>query len=72
MLGAVKTEFATFEAGLMKAKSRIEQTGDELDLLIGRRTRQINRRLKSVSELPTDTAARIMGENTDENDENAD
>ena len=72
VLGAVKTEFATFEAGLMKAKSRIEQTGDELDLLIGRRTRQINRRLKSVSELPTDTAARIMGENTDENDENAD
>ena len=60
VLGAVKTEFGNFERVLAKAKERIDQTGDELDKLIGTRTRQINRKLKSVAELPADDAKRML------------
>ncbi len=60
VLGAVKTEFGNFEKVLAKAKERIDQTGDELEKLIGTRTRQINRRLKAVAELPTETAAQLL------------
>ena len=62
VLGAVKTEFGNFEKVLAKAKERIDQTGDELDKLIGTRTRQINRKLKSVAELPAADAQRMLDE----------
>ncbi len=52
VLGAVKTEFATFSDVLQAAKTRIDQTGKELDKLIGVRTRQIARKLREVTELP--------------------
>ena len=60
VLGAVKTEFGNFERVLAKAKERIDQTGDELDKLIGTRTRQINRKLKSVAELPAADAQKLL------------
>jgi DNA recombination protein RmuC len=60
VLGAVKTEFGNFEKVLAKAKERIDQTGDELDKLIGTRTRQINRKLKSVAELPAADAQKML------------
>ena len=60
VLGAVKTEFGNFEKVLTKAKERIDQTGDELDKLIGTRTRQINRKLKSMAELPTADAQKLL------------
>lgn len=60
ILGAVKTEFATFEEALTAAQKRIEQTSAELDKLVGVRTRQINRRLKAVTELPADESARLL------------
>ena len=60
VLGAVKTEFGNFEKVLAKAKERIDQTGDELDKLIGTRTRQINRKLRSVAELPAADAQRLL------------
>lgn len=53
VLGAVKTEFSRFETVLAAAQKRIEQTGEELDKLIGVRTRKINSKLRGVSELPT-------------------
>ena len=60
VLGAVKTEFGNFEKVLAKAKERIDQTGNELEKLIGTRTRQINRKLRSVSELPAEDAVRLL------------
>lgn len=60
VLGAVKTEFGNFEKVLAKAKERIDQTGDELDKLIGTRTRQINRKLKNVAELPAADAQKLL------------
>jgi DNA recombination protein RmuC len=52
VLGAVKTEFMTFETVLSAAQKRIEQTHDELDKLVGVRTRKINSKLREIQELP--------------------
>lgn len=62
VLGAVKTEFESFEAVLSAAQNRIEQTSKELDKLVGVRTRQINRKLKSVSALPAEDSQRMLEE----------
>lgn len=51
VLGAVKTEFAKFEDGLLSMRKHLDQTGSDLDKLMNTRTRQINRKLKSVQAL---------------------
>lgn len=48
LLGSVKNEFDKFEAALTTAQNRIQQTSDELDKLVGTRTRAINRQLRNV------------------------
>ncbi len=48
ILGAVKTEFDTFEKVFESAKTRIRQLDEEMDKLIGVRTRAIRRKLRSV------------------------
>ncbi len=50
ILGSVKTEFSKFEDVLNSAQAKIQQTSNELDKLIGVRTRAINRQLKNVEE----------------------
>ena len=65
VLGAVKTEFATFEDVLAAAQKRIEQTGAELDKLVGVRTRKINSKLRSVSVLPAEESARLLDDGAD-------
>ena len=59
VLGNVKTEFDTFGKVLTQAQSRINQANDELEKLVGVRTRQIQRKLSQVTQLsaPEDTAA---------------
>ncbi len=51
ILGAVKTEFDTFAAVLSDTQKRLEQANDNLDKLVGVRTRQIQRKLNSVTSL---------------------
>ena len=60
LLSAVKTEFGAFETVLQAAQKRIEQTGAELDKLVGVRTRKINSRLRGVSALPAEESARLL------------
>lgn len=48
LLGAVKAEFGKFEDGLKKMKRNIETTNNEIDELMGKRTRAINRKLRDV------------------------
>ncbi|MBQ7094614.1 MAG: DNA recombination protein RmuC, partial [Clostridia bacterium] len=48
VLGAVKNEFDTFASVLESAQRRINQANDDLDKLIGVRTRKIPRTLKVV------------------------
>lgn len=52
VLGEVKTEFDTFADVLSSAQNRIVRANEDLDKLIGVRTRQIQRKLKDVSLLP--------------------
>lgn len=65
VLGAVKTEFDKFEKVLAATQQRLEQANSELDKLVGVRTRQIQRRLKSVSTLPEEESQRLL-EQTEE------
>ncbi len=64
VLGAVKTEFDKFESVIKSAQNRLEQANDELDKLVGVRTRQIQRRLKGVTSLSDGDAARLLSEAT--------
>lgn len=51
ILGEVKKEFGNFSNVLTSARKRIKQVDDELETLIGTRTRAINRRLSTLSEV---------------------
>jgi DNA recombination protein RmuC len=50
ILEAVKKEFTTFETVLNNARNRLRQADEDLDKLIGTRTRAINRKLRDVAE----------------------
>lgn len=67
VLGAVKTEFDKFEAALSQTQNRLDQASRELDKLIGTRTRAIQRRLKSVTQLEETLSGAVLG--LDETDE---
>lgn len=47
-LGAVKTEFNKFEGLLNNIQNRLRLTSSDLDDLVGKRTRAINRKLKDI------------------------
>ncbi len=51
VLGAVKTEFDNFGDVLVATQNRLNQANNELDKLVGVRTRQIQKKLKDVSVL---------------------
>lgn len=51
VLGEVKTEFSKFEGAMEKMQTHLRQTSDDLENLIGTRTRAINRKLRSVQQL---------------------
>lgn len=60
VLGAVKSEFDKFGKVLAMTQQRLEQANVELDKLVGVRTRQILRRLKSVAVLPEEEAKTVL------------
>lgn len=60
ILGAVKTEFLTFETVLKKAQKKIGEANDEIENLVGTRTRQINRKLRDVTELKLEDSSQIL------------
>jgi DNA recombination protein RmuC len=62
ILGAVKTEFETFGNVLRKAQEKIKEVDDEIDKLVGVRTRQIQRKLKDVHELPSPEQVSLLGD----------
>ena len=61
LLGAVKTEFDKFGTVVEAAQKRLEQAGNELDKLVGVRTRQIQRKLAQVTSLPEAEATALLG-----------
>ncbi|MBQ8994323.1 MAG: DNA recombination protein RmuC, partial [Oscillospiraceae bacterium] len=61
VLGEVRTEFDTFGTVLQNAQTRIVKANEELDKLIGVRTRKIQKKLKDVSEFSIDENRDLMG-----------
>lgn len=74
VLGAVKTEFDKFASAIESAQRRLEQANDELDKLVGVRTRQIRRRLAGVTSLPDREASDLLsaGDAADEGGDDTD
>jgi DNA recombination protein RmuC len=68
ILGAVKKEFGNFEVVLRKAQNQLSQASSNIDNLVGARTRQIQRKLKGIQELPGSTSQELLGLNEEGND----
>jgi DNA recombination protein RmuC len=66
-LSAVKTEFGKFGDVLKKAQEKINKASEDIDDLVGARTKKINARLKSFEELPT-IETKILLDSTSESD----
>ena len=62
LLEAVKSEFESFAKVLTGAQQRADQLSDELEKLVGARTRQMQRKLKDISVIPLDEAKQIIDE----------
>lgn len=60
VLGAVKAEFAKFGTALATAQNKLRQADNDIETLVGTRTRQIQRKLKSVATLPEADAAALL------------
>ncbi len=62
ILGSVKNEFEKFNTVLINTQNRLNQANDELDKLVGVRTRQIQRKLSSVetNNIPIDSVAQSI------------
>lgn len=62
-LSAVKTEFGKFGDVLKKAQEKINKASEDIDELVGTRTRKINAKLKSFEELPTSETNLLLESN---------
>jgi DNA recombination protein RmuC len=60
LLGAIKAEFGKFGATLAKTQKKLQEASDTIEEA-GRKSRSIERRLKSVQELPAPEAAMLLG-----------
>ena len=61
VLGAVKTEFDKFGSVLAQTQNRLAQANQELDKLVGTRTRMIQRKLQTVTALPEEASGELLG-----------
>lgn len=60
VLGAIKTEFEKFGGMLEKAQKNLHTASNQLDELVGKRTKAIQRKLKEVESLPHSEAAAFL------------
>ena len=60
VLGEVKTEFKSFEQVLAKAQEKIRQADTEIDKLVGTRTKQMQKKLRDVEELPSGESSPVL------------
>ncbi len=65
LLGAVKTEFGRFGEVLDKTQKKLQEASNTIEDA-ATRTRQIERKLKNVQELPADRTTGILGEGQNE------
>lgn len=60
ILGAVKNEFGKFEDVLMAAQRKINQANDDLDKLVGTRSRMIRSKLRKVTTLSDEESSALL------------
>ena len=60
LLGAVKTEFEKFAEALSSAQRKLNLAGDEIENLVGTRTRQMQKKLKEIGSLSPEEAKSII------------
>ena len=60
LLGAVKTEFNKFAEALDKTQKKVNQAADELENLVGTRTRQMNKQLSSIEALGVEETNKVL------------
>ncbi len=60
VLGAVKTEFGKFGGMLEKVQKNLMSAGNQLEEVMGKRTRAIERHLRQVEELPQEESSKIL------------
>lgn len=60
ILGAVKNEFGKFEDVLMAAQKKINQANDDLDKLVGTRSRMIRSKLRKVTTLDDEKSQALL------------
>jgi DNA recombination protein RmuC len=60
VLGAVKTEFGKFGGLLQKVQKNLQSAGDQLEEVMGKRTRAIERSLRQVEALPQEESDRML------------
>ncbi|MBE6143473.1 MAG: DNA recombination protein RmuC [Erysipelotrichaceae bacterium] len=60
LLGAVKTEFSKFADVLQKTQKKVGEASDELDKLVGTRTRMIQSKLSSIENLDEEEANKLL------------
>lgn len=65
VLGAVKTEFDNFGKVLANSRRHLQQVDDDLEKLIGARTRAISKRLRSVEQIDSYSASVILSSEAD-------
>jgi len=65
VLGAIKTEFDKFGGMLEKAQKNLHTASNQLDELVGKRTKAIQRRLRDVESLPQGEATAFLPEITE-------
>ena len=66
VLSAVKTEFQRFHEVLTRTQKQLTRANNELDTLIGVRTRRIQSSLKSVTALPASEVSLYLPEEAPE------
>ena len=69
VLGAVKTEFGKFGGMLEKIQKNLQSAGDQLEEVMGKRTRAIERKLRQVEALPTEESQKMLSLNDFEAEE---
>ena len=63
VLGAVKTEFGKFGGMLEKVQKNLQNAGDQLEEVMGKRTRAIERKLRQVEALPAEESRKMLSMN---------
>ena len=63
VLAAVKTEFGKFGGRLEKVQKNLQNAGDQLEEVMGKRTRAIERKLRQVEALPTEESHKMLALN---------